>query len=326
MARHVALPPTFPNLGPAPAAVSVTEPVSRAIEVTKRMLFPVNAGKWLTLGFVAWLASLGEGGGSSFNIPDTSGRGSGGGPGLKPAIEWVMDNLSMVVVITVAVLVVGVAIGVVMTWVSSRAKLMFVHCIVNDEAKVEEPWRRYAERGKDLFWVRLYLGLAGLAVLLVGLGVAAVMAWPELSTGNLGTTSVIALVVGVVIILLGSVPLGIAGALIEDFVVVAMYLFDEPVGPSWRRVKGDIISGNVGAIVVFYLMKLVLGLAVGVLGALATCVTCCIAGLPYVGTVLLLPLFVFMRSYSLCYIEQYGEAWRLFPLPQPPFDVGFSGP
>jgi len=28
-----------------------------------------------------------------------------------------------------------------------------------------------------------------------------------------------------------------------------------------------------------------------------TCMTCCIAVLPYIGTVILLPLFVFLRAY-----------------------------
>jgi hypothetical protein len=34
--------------------------------------------------------------------------------------------------------------------------------------------------------------------------------------------------------------------------------------------------------------------------------------LPYIGTVILLPAYVFMRCYTLYYIEQFGEPWRLF--------------
>ena len=65
--------------------ISVTEPVSLAMKKTKEILFaPFNAGKWFTLGFCAWLAYLGSGGGSGFNSNFNSGlrtRGGGGGFG-----------------------------------------------------------------------------------------------------------------------------------------------------------------------------------------------------------------------------------------------------
>ena len=38
---------------------------------------------------------------------------------------------------------------------------------------------------------------------------------------------------------------------------------------------------------------------------------CCLAVLPYVGTVLLLPLSVFKRSYSVFFLEQFGREWRM---------------
>jgi hypothetical protein len=49
--------------------ISVTEPVSPALERVKAMLFkPFDLGKWFTIGFCAWLALLGEGGsGGGFN-------------------------------------------------------------------------------------------------------------------------------------------------------------------------------------------------------------------------------------------------------------------
>jgi hypothetical protein len=241
-------------------------------------------------------------------------------------VDWVLDNLGLVVLVTIAVLAVGIAIGVALTWVSSRGKLMFVHCIVHDEAKVEEPWRRYAALGKDLFVVRLYLAIAGLVVVLLGAGLGLWLAFPDLRAGTFGTGALWGLVVGLGVILIGTIPLGIAGALIEDFVVPSMFLHDEPVRPAWNRVKSEIIDGNIGTIVLFYLMKLLLGVGVGVIAVAATCITCCLAGLPYLGTVILLPIFVFMRAYVLCFIEQFGDQWRLFAPPPEPFESGFSGP
>ncbi len=71
--------------------ISVTDPIGRAIERTKRILFrPFQWRKWFVLGFCAFLAQLGEGGGGSipnWNVP----MGRGGGmtvptPGPPPGL------------------------------------------------------------------------------------------------------------------------------------------------------------------------------------------------------------------------------------------------
>ena len=45
--------------------------------------------------------------------------------------------------------------------------------------------------------------------------------------------------------------------------------------------------------------------------------TCCIAGcflaIPYIGTVLLLPVLVFTRAYSLHFLAQFGPDYDVFP-------------
>ena len=40
--------------------------------------------------------------------------------------------------------------------------------------------------------------------------------------------------------------------------------------------------------------------------------TLCLGALPYLSSVLLLPIIVFSRCYSLCFIEQFGPTWRIF--------------
>ena len=55
--------------------ISVTEPVSPALERVKTMLFkPFDLGKWFTIGFCAWLAFLGKGGGGGGDstVPSTT--------------------------------------------------------------------------------------------------------------------------------------------------------------------------------------------------------------------------------------------------------------
>jgi hypothetical protein len=50
-------------------AISVTDPIGWALTRTGRMLFkPFDGRKWFVLGFCAWLANLGVGGGPNINL------------------------------------------------------------------------------------------------------------------------------------------------------------------------------------------------------------------------------------------------------------------
>ena len=64
-------------------------------------------------------------------------------------------------------------------------------------------------------------------------------------------------------------------------------------------------------------MAFLLGLAIGItvlIGIVATCCTAmCVLMIPYIGTVLMLPIIVFMRCYSLCFLRQFGPEWDVFP-------------
>src|SRR5688500_14349967 len=84
-------------------AISITDPIERAIKRAKLITFgPFNLGKWFTLGFIAFLATLDEGGGNAnFNTPGGGttppapgpGPGPGGRPGPGPA-TWPAGSTS----------------------------------------------------------------------------------------------------------------------------------------------------------------------------------------------------------------------------------------
>lgn len=60
-------------------------------------------------------------------------------------------------------------------------------------------------------------------------------------------------------------------------------------------------------------------MAVVVVSCLATCATCCLTAIPYVGTVVLLPVFVCLRAFSLLFLRQFGPDYDVWPsLPPPP--------
>jgi len=59
----------------------------------------------------------------------------------------------------------------------------------------------------------------------------------------------------------------------------------------------------------------VLNTVIGVIVMIAIVATCCIAGclmaLPFLGTVVLLPVLVFKRAYPLYYLGQFGEKYKV---------------
>src|SRR5262245_4412715 len=155
---------------------SVTLPLGLAIERVKRLLFqPFDLGKWFVIGFCAWLAHLGEAGFHG-NLNFGSGRNTGNiRREIDQAREYVMSHLYWIVPVAIAVILLGIALWVLMTWLSSRGRFMFVHCVALDRAEVREPWRQYAREANSLFWFRLVLGLIGFVIsvpLLVVAGIA----------------------------------------------------------------------------------------------------------------------------------------------------------
>ena len=69
-----------------------------------------------------------------------------------------------------------------------------------------------------------------------------------------------------------------------------------------------------------------LSLVTGLLVFAVVIATCCIAGclmaLPYLGTVLLLPVLVFNRAYALHYLAQFGPTFDVFAPTAPAAPAG----
>ena len=53
------------------------------------------------------------------------------------------------------------------------------------------------------------------------------------------------------------------------------------------------------------------------IGCVAACVTCCIAALPYIGTVILLPVVMVLFAYPLCFLRQFGDPYDVWAVVRP---------
>jgi hypothetical protein len=292
-------PPSHP-----PREISVTEPVSHAYEHMKRMLFqPFDLGKWFAIGFCAWLAGLGESGGSGGNFGNFNSFNHQAQPlaeirhYYELAQVYVLANLTWLVPVVSAVLVLMLSLGVLILWLNSRGKFMFLHCVALNRAEIDLPWEKYARAANRLFGFRL------------------------LASGNIDFFRVMPSVgfgLGLCLLIL---LFALIHKFMVDFVVPIMYLRGGTCRDAWGEFL-RLLADHAGYFLLYLLFQLVLSIGLGTLVVTLVLLTCCTAGclmmIPYVGTVLLLPILIFKRSYSLCFLAQFGPSYNVFPPPAPP--------
>jgi hypothetical protein len=299
-----------------PANVSVTDPILPAVDRVKRVLFqPFDLGKWFVIGFCAWLASLGEAGfqgGFNFSSP---GRRGGAGPWLNRVWDFVVQNLYWIVPLAVTLVVLALALWVLFTWLSSRGRFMFLHCVALDKGEVAEPWSKFAREGNSLFLFRLVLGLIGTVAALPLLALAGLLIYRMVQEGAPEPGRIIGLVAAVLAVVVVSVTFYVIGKFTTDFVVPIMFLRRRSCRESWSELLA-LLSANVGQFILYLLFQIVMAIAMAMIVLALVIGTCCIAGcvlvLPYLGTVLILPLVMFQRCYSVYYLAQFGPEYDGF--------------
>jgi len=132
-----------------------------------------------------------------------------------------------------------------------------------------------------------------------------------------GATNVIG-ILGIISLGLLSVVVGLAWFVVpkltRDFVVPIQFAQGGACREGWRVLMG-LLSRNAGNFILYFLFQILLAIAIAVLVLAVVLLTCCIAGclfaIPYLGTVLLLPILVFQRSYSIYYLAQYGSEYAV---------------
>ncbi len=318
--------------------ISVTGPVSPALERVKTMLFkPFDLGKWFTIGFCAWLAFLGESGGggggfnNAFNNNNSSNNSGPAGDSLRhgyhQARDYVLNNLDWIIPAAAAAVILLLALWLVILWLSSRGKFMFLHCVALDKAEVGEPWNKFGREANSLFWFRLGLGLIGMVLMLPMLAFIAVLIVRMVLRGEPDAAGIMAaLGIGMVFFLL-AIVFTLINKFTTDFVVPILFLRGGKCLAAWREFWG-LLAGNAGLFTLYILFQIVLGMAISIIvlaALLLTCCFCCLALLPYIGTVLLLPVLVFKRSYPLYFLQQFGPSYDVFP-PAPPVQPGAGLP
>lgn len=317
MQEYGAIEATMNSIQSSAQDISVTTPIDQALDRVKRVLFrPFDLGRWFIIGFCAWLAQLGRvSGGGHFSSGSTD-HGGNLRHEMEQARDFAMSNLYWIVPVVAAVVIFLIALWVVFTWLSSRGKFMFLHCVALNKAEVREPWNKYAAQGNSLCWFRIGLGLAG-AVIMLPLMALAAFSIIQMASHKAATVSgIVILSVSFLGFFFTAILLALVSKLTTDFVAPIMYLRVKKCLDGWRELRG-LLSARTGSFVLYILMCILLSIAIGMMILMVVICTCCIAGcflaIPYIGTVLLLPVLVFTRAYSLHFLAQFGPEYDVFP-------------
>jgi hypothetical protein len=306
---------------PRVQSVSVIDPIGPALERVRTVLFrPFDLVKWLTIGFCAWLARLGSGGGGGggnrvqYRMDRESVRHD-----IDRAWTYVSANLDWIIPVAVVTVILFLGLWLLVLWLSSRGRFLFLSCVARNQAAVVDPWYRFQDHADSLFAFRVVLGLLTGAAALVPLVVGGLVA--SLSTVTLGFNplTIVGIVAGGMYFAAVLIVSGLIGKFTKDFVVPIMYLHTSRAVAAWQILL-DLLLVNKARFFLYFLIQIVIVIAIGALIVASVCCTCCCAAclfaIPYVGTVVLLPVHVFGRSYSLYYLAQYGPEFTVFE-PEP---------
>ncbi len=322
--------PTAPPRAPAKDVCGMNISYSRPLELgwrrMKRRLFqPFDPTVWLALGFTAWLAQLGSSGnggsgGSGYRLEqrlDVEDLGAAGSSAWDSLAGFATSTLGMVLL---TLLVMGfIVIVLAVMWVSSRGRFLFLDNLVQSRTEVARPWREYRSEGDSLFLWRI-----GYAVVVFLFAVAI-----------MGSLVVLMLPVWNIpggVRLLAAVCLGITGFLVvttaayveyflHHFVVPIMYKHRLGTTAAWG-VFLRTFRAQPAAFALFGLLYLAILAAMGIAYLVGGLLTCCVGlvllVVPYLGTVISLPIPVLGQFMSLEFLAQFGDDLALLPpLPDP---------
>jgi hypothetical protein len=306
--------------------IAYIKPLVSAIKCMKNALFnPFNLKKWFVIGFTAFLAHMLDG-------PYTQGKSDFGNEGSKfwedpdfrfeeilnfpqTALEWLMENPGWLIFFSIVAVII-ITIIIVLLWLSSRGKFMFLNNVVYNRAEVVKPWHQFARQGNSLFLWRLAVSLIGFAVFL-SFFIISIGFILKNYHGFMLEEIPIPPIVGIVFIFLFLLLLSIfIGMLVDHFIVPIMHKFDLTILQAWARflpLLGRYFLQFVFYSILIFVLTILVIIAVVLIGIFTCCIGCLLLIIPYISAVFTLPISYSFRAYSLEFLAQFGEEYNLFP-------------
>ncbi len=311
--------------------INFTQAFDTAWERMHVILFrPFDFGKWCAIGLSAFLAGMLEGGNGFNSSPNSNSFHNLNksqdiiqAPNMPSNLDLhhlgtnfqnLFNGLQVGLIIFIFAVVFLIIFAVVMLlyWLGARGQFMILDNIVRNRGAIAWPWRTYARQANSVFW--FYLLAFGLILLIILpiLLIGVVMGIPLFTQHRWATSGEI---VGFVI--LGLIYLAIC--LVVGVLLFLFRAFGIPLmfrnGLTARAAFGkaiELLRQHPGSVVVFLLLRFAIAIGVAILSIIACCFTCCLELLPYVGTVILLPVLIFVRCFTLECLAQFGPEYNVW--------------
>jgi MFS family permease len=322
--------------------INFTQAFDLAWERMQVILFrPFDFGKWCAIGLSAFLAGLlsgGNGFNTSYNTNNFHGNSVYGfspapvpkfdfnqfGANVNHAISGVQIGVLVLMGLVGAAFVFGFI--VLIYWLGARGQFMFLDNVVRNRGAVAWPWHYYKRQANSLLGLYLLFIVLSFVVFLPILAVAVVMGlpllehhrWPE--GWEILRFTVLGFIYFVLITILSFILF-----VFREFGVPLMFRRGLLARPAfWASV--DLIRRFPGSVVVFVLLRIAIFIGVVILYVIICCATCCVGMLPYVGTVILLPVLVYVRCFTLDCLAQFGPEYDVWTVDVPAAGAGSVPP
>ncbi len=296
--------------------VHFMEPLSHAWNRMKIALFkPFDLHKWFVVGFNAFLAGL-------FGVWNSgSGARFGQHGNFRDAVyfphtawTWLMAHPLWSYLILFGA-VVMIALYVVLTWAGARGTFMLMDNVVKNSVEVAKPWREYRKEGNSLFVWRLLLAIG--AFVTFGAVIAVFFArGTALYEADISPALPIGFIIGLGLVMFGLIVIwGYIHLFLRDFVAALMYRDRITCGQAWKsflRAFGKAPFHFIGYGVLIFFLVIAFIIAVAAAGLLTCCIGFILLAIPYISTVVTLPVWYAYRGFSLEFLAQLGPEYDAF--------------
>jgi len=327
--------------------IFVTDAIAPAFNYMAKVLFkPFSFVKWLKLGLVAFLVSLGSGGAGgnfNFNFPSKQEIPSETVNQFSQIGQWIESHLALVIIIGILAFLLIMIILAILIYFSSRFSFVYLDSVVKNDVQIKQSYKDNKVNGWSYFLWRIIFALIALLVILLLIGVpTTILVLIGIKKGF--TVSIILLLILTGLVFIGLIILlAVIGQFTTDFVLPIMYLRKLRILEAWKVLLA-LMRNNKGHFFLYLLMRIVLGLA----SVMILIVPCCLVGCIFapfymlmVGLVLLAlkypliwiiivlcgliinlissfvyqtifsPVTVFFRVYPLIYLEGFGDEFAM---------------
>jgi len=294
------------------------QPLSRGWEHMKQALFqPLDAKKWFVVGFTAFLAGLTDYSGET-GYHETSDLKYNWDDMMyfpQNTWDWLQDNPGWFTLIMVGLILVILLI-IVFTWLSSRGKFMFLDNVVHNQAQISKPWHEFKVQGDSLFIWTLVFVLVVLTVFisyLVNCYTYLYDLYTAVGDEHAFLAPLIWMIIGLLVLIMLVVFIDL---LLTDFIVPIMYKYRIRTNEAWTKFLPLLYSHFwyfLGYAFLVMLITILVVLGIIVVGLFTCCIGFLLLLIPYLSSVVLLPVSYTLRAFSVEFLEQFGFDYQIFP-------------